>query len=314
MKRFVLILYSMLLLTACSRPHAEISETAGAGRVIPTKNPETETEITETDALPSLTRDTSGLSDLSDLTAVYGVPFPDAGNNNDWFFGKTTRDPQTGDVTYVWERSQDTLDLLEKYNAVYRGDETRKVCYLTFDCGYETGTMPTILDTLQEKEVPATFFVNGHYVESAQDMILRMVEEGHIVANHCVNHYDLTEVDANTFIAEVQGLEDMFTAGFPDAEPMLYFRPPSGSTNEWVLKLADKMGYTTVLWSWAYYDYDDANQPPVDETLEKVKLGLHPGAVFLLHPESTTNTSMLGDMIDWIRSVGYEILPICDIT
>ena len=164
MKRFVLILYSMLLLTACSHPHAEISETAGAGRVMPTKNPETETETTETDALPSLTRDTSGLSDLSDLTAVYGVPFPDAGNNNDWFFGKTTRDPQTGDMTYVWERSQDTLDLLEKYNAVYRGDETRKVCYLTFDCGYETGTMPTILDTLQEKEVPATFFVNGHYV------------------------------------------------------------------------------------------------------------------------------------------------------
>ena len=184
MKRFVLFLYGMLLLTACSHPHAEISETAGVGRVMPTKNPETETEITETDALPSLTRDTSGLSDLSDLTAVYGVPFPDAGNNNDWFFGKTTRNPQTGDVTYVWERSQDTLDLLEKYNAVYRGDETR----------------------------------------------------------------------------------------------------------------------------------DDANQPPVDETLEKVKLGLHPGAVFLLHPESTTNTSMLGDMIDWIRSVGYEILPICDIT
>ncbi len=54
-------------------------------------------------------------------------------------------------------------------------------------------------------------------------------------------------------------------------------------------------------------------QPPVDETLEKVKLGLHPGAVYLLHPESTTNTAMLGDMIDWIRSVGYEILPICDI-
>ena len=59
--------------------------------------------------------------------------------------------------------------------------------------------------------------------------------------------------------------------------------------------------------------YDDDNQPPVDETLEKVKLGLHPGAVYLLHPESTTNTAMLGDMIDWIRSVGYEILPICDI-
>lgn len=338
MKRFFLFLITLLLLTSCSPDPAQVSQTVGVGRE-PVTEEETVTEelsegvedTAQTGSDPAENsgklwelvggkytynfpeRDDSGLSDLSDLAAVQYVPFPDAGEDGDWYFGVTQRDSVTGNVTYVWERDQSTLDILDKYDTIYRGDETRNVCYLTFDCGYETGTMTSILDTLKEKNVPATFFVNGHYVESAQDMIRRMLDEGHIVANHCVNHYALTTVDADTFIEEVQGLEDLFYTYFPDADPMIYFRPPSGNTNEWVLKLADKMGYTTVLWSWAYADYYDDAQPPVDETLEKVKLGLHPGAIYLLHPESTTNTAMLGTMIDWIRSVGYDILPICDI-
>ena len=184
---------------------------------------------------------------------------------------------------------------------------------MTFDCGYEYGTMDTILDTLKEKQVSATFFVNGHYVRSASDKIQRMIDEGHIIGNHAVNHYDLTGVSVDTFLEEVQGLEELYYETLPDAPPMLYFRPPSGDCNEWVLKFADKLGYRTVMWSWAYKDFDTDAQPDVDETLEKVMTGLHNGEVMLLHPESKTNTEMLGKMIDKIRDAGFEILPICDI-
>lgn len=344
MKRIFSILLALLFLTACSPEPAQVSKTVGVGR----ETTETESGLpagestaqsnggTGTTGDSSGTtasekmwdfvdgkyvysfpkRDDSGLADLSDLASLQYVPFDDANaDNNDWYFAPTHRDSATGDVTLTWgkDRSDSTLAILEKYGAIYRGDESQKVVYLTFDCGYETGTMTTILDTLKEKNAPATFFVNGHYVESAQDMVRRMIDEGHIIANHCVNHYDLTTVDAETFISEVQGLEDLFYTYFPDADPMIYFRPPSGAANEWVLNLADKMGYTSVMWSWAYRDYVDDDQPPVAETLEKVKSGLHNGCVYLFHPESTTNTAMLGDMIDWLRSVGYEIYPLCDI-
>ena len=79
------------------------------------------------------------------------------------------------------------------------------------------------------------------------------------------------------------------------------------------LKLADKMDYHTVMWSWAYYDYDVNNQPDPADALAKAKNGLHPGVVYLFHTESTTNAAILGDLIDWIRAQGYEILPLCDI-
>ncbi|MBR2720133.1 MAG: polysaccharide deacetylase family protein [Lentisphaeria bacterium] len=338
MKRVLSLLAvpALLVLAACSPKPAQVSRTVGVGR----ETAETETAVSgeslsgvtaetpsaDTGALWTFAdgtydyhfpeRDDSGLNDLSGLDALRYIPFDDANpGNNDWYFGPTVRDPATGAVTFSWgkDRSDATLAALEKYGVIYRGDETEKAVYLTFDCGYETGTTASILDTLKAKKVPATFFVNGHYVESAQDMIRRMIDEGHILAIHCVNHYDLTTVDAETFIREVQGLEDIFYTYFPDADPMIYFRPPSGAANEWVLDLADRMGYTTVMWSWAHRDYVDDDQPGHAETIEKIKTGLHNGCVYLLHPESTTNTAILGDMIDWIRSQGYEFYPLCAI-
>ncbi len=256
-------------------------------------------------------RDDSGLSDMSGLSALYGIPFDD--QPDDWYFGKTERNLTTGEVKYVWDRSASTLSKIEQYGGIYRGDEESKVCYLTFDCGYEYGTTSQILDTLKEKNAPATFFLTGQYVKEDDGLITRMLDEGHIVGNHTIGHTKMTEVTPEEFVNQLESLEDIYYQKYPDAPPMLYFRPPSGSSNEWLLAMSDKMGYRTVMWSWAYYDYDTANQLPVAQALEKAKVGLHNGAVYLLHAESQTNADMLGSLIDWIRAQGYEILPLCDI-
>lgn len=346
MKRtfFLIFLLVAVLLSSCSTGRASVSQNVGVGREsapidAPDHTPTTDPSNSNSSVTPAPTDDgtqsqtqklwkkengryvysfperiSADMSDTSDLDSLRYVPFEDAGSdNNDWYIGQTVRDSATGEVTKVWDRADSTLAILEKTNTVYRGNEDEKVVYLTFDCGYETGTTSTILDTLKEKNVPATFFVNGHYVESAQEMVRRMLDEGHIVANHCVNHPDLTTVDADVFVSEVQGLEDIYYTLFPDADPMIYFRPPSGAANEWVLSMADRMGYTTVMWSWAYRDFIDDDQPTAAEAMEKIKRGLHNGCVYLLHPESTTNTAILGDVIDWLRGEGYEILPLCDI-
>lgn len=260
-------------------------------------------------------RDDSGLATIAEMDSTTTALFDDQGDDltGSWYFAKTNYDMSTGESTVVWDRSQSTIDLINKYGAIYRGDETRKVCYLTFDCGYEYGPTSDILDTLKEKNVPSIFFLTGHYVKSEEKLIRRMIDEGHILGNHTVNHKNMTQVTKETFVEELEGLEKLVYDKFPDAQSMLYWRPPQGACNEWVLKLADKMGYHTVMWSWAYYDYDTENQLEPSVALEKAKNGLHPGAVYLFHTESTTNAAILGDLIDWIRGQGYEILPICDI-
>lgn len=82
---------------------------------------------------------------------------------------------------------------LESYDAVYVGDGKEKVIYLTFDAGFENGYTASILDTLQAHNAPACFFVVGNYLETAPELVRRMVNEGHIVGNHTYHHYDMSE-------------------------------------------------------------------------------------------------------------------------
>ena len=61
------------------------------------------------------------------------------------------------------------------------GNKEKKYVYLTFDSGYEAGYTEEILDILKENEVNATFFITAHYLNSASDLVERMIKEGHII-------------------------------------------------------------------------------------------------------------------------------------
>lgn len=332
----VLLALSMLAAASCSKYVAEIADNAGIGRdqvlEMKAQNPDEgsdeEPEIKDNDQEPEKNekvwefvngkyiyhfskRDDSGLKDLSDIEGLYGVALDD--QPDDWYFGKSTYDESTGEVTYVWDRSQSTIDTVEKYGAIYRGDTTRKVCYFTFDCGYEYGPTSSILDTLKEKQVSGIFFLTGTYVKSEHALMERMINEGHIIGNHTASHPHCNQLTAQQFIDELDELEDMFIEQFPDAQPMVFFRPPYGNCNEYILALTQKMGYHTVMWSYTYMDYDTENQLSYNEAMDKLKSGLHPGCVYLFHTESITNAAILGDFIDWVRAQGYEILPIADL-
>ena len=75
-------------------------------------------------------------------------------------------------------------ELIEKYNGIAMGNAEKKYIYLTFDCGYEGGYTSHILDVLKEKNLKGTFFITAHYVNTASDLVERMINEGHIVGNH----------------------------------------------------------------------------------------------------------------------------------
>lgn len=74
--------------------------------------------------------------------------------------------------------------LLEENGGICLGKDTEKVIYLTFDEGYEAGYTGKILSTLQQNDVKATFFITSHYLNTASDLVERMIKEGHIVGNH----------------------------------------------------------------------------------------------------------------------------------
>ena len=73
--------------------------------------------------------------------------------------------------------------LLEEYDGIAMGNSEEKYVYLTFDEGYEAGYTGKILDVLKENNVPAAFFITGHYLNTSSNLVQRMIDEGHIVGN-----------------------------------------------------------------------------------------------------------------------------------
>ena len=75
------------------------------------------------------------------------------------------------------------LELIDKNEDIAIGKSEKSYIYLTFDEGYEAGYTSKILDVLKENNVKAAFFITGHYLNSQEDLVKRMISEGHIVGN-----------------------------------------------------------------------------------------------------------------------------------
>ena len=64
-----------------------------------------------------------------------------------------------------------TSEELAAYNAWFAASPEENIIYLTFDCGYENGNTPAILDALQKHQAPAAFFVVGNFLSDQPDLV-----------------------------------------------------------------------------------------------------------------------------------------------
>ena len=200
------------------------------------------------------------------------------------------------------------------YDAYYVGDADEKVIYLTFDCGYENGNTAAILDALHRHDAPATFFVVGHFLETAPDLVKRMVEEGHTVGNHTYHHLDMPSIsDPEAFRRELDDVAALFHE-ITGEELAPYYRPPQGKCNAENLKMAQEFGYSTIFWSLAHVDWIQDDQPDPVEAAAKLTSRIHPGAVVLLHNTSQTNAEMLDGLLTEWENMGYSFRPLSELT
>ena len=202
---------------------------------------------------------------------------------------------------------------LANYDAYYLGDTGQKVIYLTFDCGYENGYTEKILDALKKHHAPAAFFVVGHMIESAPDIVRRMAAEGHVVGNHTFHHPDMSAISQqDAFQKELDSLAELYrqTTGKPLSR---FYRPPQGKYSEENLKQAQALGYKTVFWSLAYVDWNTDSQPTAEQAYAKLLPRIHDGAVVLLHSTSRTNAEILDELLTKWEEMGYAFRSLEDL-
>lgn len=202
-------------------------------------------------------------------------------------------------------RGNASAEDLAKYNAYFTGNLNEKKIYLTFDVGYEAGYTNSILDTLKKHNVSSAFFIVGNVFDSEPDLIKRMNDEGHIVANHTLTHPNMSKMSTfEDFKKQILPNEEKFK-NITGQEMKKYYRPPQGIYNTQNLQDAQNLGYTTVFWSVAYVDWERDNQPSHEKAMSTLLKRVHDGAIILLHSTSKTNMEILDEFLTNLENQGY---------
>lgn len=194
--------------------------------------------------------------------------------------------------------------ILEENGGICIGNNKEKYIYLTFDSGYEAGYIDKILDVLKENNIKATFFITAHYLNTASDKVEKMIEEKHIIGNHTCNHYSLPTISNDEIEKEIMKLHQSVYSKF--GYEMKFIRPPKGEFCERTLKKTQSLGYKTVMWSFAYVDWNEKKQPSKEEAIKIITNNFHSGEIMLLHSNSKTNSEVLDTIIKEARAQGYE--------
>ena len=207
-------------------------------------------------------------------------------------------------------QTDEQFKFIENYNGYYFNPQAAKnddkVIYLTFDAGYENGNIEKILDALNKHNAKGTFFVLENLIKRNPELICRMVNEGHTVANHTATHPDMTKkTNLNDFKAELDRLNECYQALTGETISPFY-RPPEGKFSESNLKFADQLGYKTIFWSFAYADWDNAKQPDAEKSIQKILKRTHNGEIILLHPTSATNAQIMDTLLTEWENMGYR--------
>ena len=272
MKKIFIVFTAILMITSCSsNSNSPETKNVGGNNIKSVSSEENNTEI--------------DVSNLSNNKKCWGQGY----NVND-------KNQPISSIEYN--------NLYGKYDAYFIG-EKEKCMYLTFDEGYENGYTAQILDVLKDKKVSAVFFVTYDYVKGNDELINRMISEGHIIGNHSWSHPSMPDLSDENCELEITKLHDYMLENYN--YEMKYIRPPRGEFSERTLAVTKNLGYKTILWSFAYKDYDVNNQPDKSKAFDRVTSSVHDGAIYLLHAVSKTNTEILSDVIDEWRNKGYTI-------
>lgn len=190
------------------------------------------------------------------------------------------------------------------------------VVALTFDGGGNADGAKTVLAILRREQVPATFFLTGHFVET-YPAIARAIGRRYVVGNHTVNHLELTRLGDGVVTHEITeaATEIQRTTG-RDTHPL--FRFPYGARDSRTLRICHKLGYVSVRWTVDTWGWMGRALQTVRGARRRVLDGLVPGEIVLMHigssrDHSTIDTQALPGIIRAVRARGYRFVTLRDV-
>lgn len=202
---------------------------------------------------------------------------------------------------------------------------SRGTISLTFDDGPNRKVTPLVLDVLKKYRIKAVFFVLGSKVVGNEDLLQRMVDEGHIVANHSWNHPNFWETSGRGMQAQIDQTHEKLK---PFLKGTQFFRYPYGQSTCEANFYLDDLGYRRVGWhidtcDWAYADGELSSREMVscgaraDERTDYFKYVMRQvrktqGGVMLMHDITDHTFETLEPVIQMLLKENYKFVQIDD--
>lgn len=185
---------------------------------------------------------------------------------------------------------------------IYRGESARSEVAIMFNVYQGNEYLEKILDTLKQYDAHCTFFVGGCWADDNNELIKRILDEGHEIANHGYFHKDAKNLSYQQNKSEIVATNDLIKA-MTGKTPVL-FAPPSGSYGKEVLKVCEDLDMKVIMWSRDTIDWRDKNTETIyTRATEKIEAG----DMILAHP--TYNTAeALPDILKYYKE--HELTPV----
>jgi peptidoglycan/xylan/chitin deacetylase (PgdA/CDA1 family) len=199
---------------------------------------------------------------------------------------------------------------------VAHGPRDGRSVYLTFDDGPNPTATARILEVLAAEGVPAAFFVVGDHVRRLPELARAVTGAGHAVGNHTSTHVKLHRCGPGRVRQELEAAHAAI-ADVTGIVPRL-FRAPHGYRNPFVTRTVRRLGYTVVGWSYGVWD---SARPGVEAIRQRVRRGLRPGAIVLLHDgdgydsegDRRQTADALPGIVHDVRDAGFQFRPLSDL-
>lgn len=195
---------------------------------------------------------------------------------------------------------------------IVRGDTERPWIALTFDTSWDLTPLPSILQTLRQKDVRCTFFVTGITLGQAQgpELVQEIVADGHELGNHSDTHPQFTVLTDEEIGAELATVEDWIMQ-LTGRSTRPYFRPPFGDRDERVRQVVQENGYLTIMWTYHVWDWVE------DRTAESVYNyavdGASNGAIVVMHVGAQETADALPRIIEELWARGYRLVTLSEL-
>ena len=204
-----------------------------------------------------------------------------------------------------------SVPLVAKSQVIYHGNRNSNHIYLTFDDGYSYKNTIKILDTLKEKNVQATFFIEGDFLVQNPTIIRRIAKE-QTLGNHTFSHKDITSMSDSQLRKDILKFEEeaFKITGMPVTK---YFRSPMGKINKQKLQVLTELNYTVFHWDVSYYDYVYFDDRGIAHALKNIMKQTQNGSIILMHTLTKSNVNVLGTAIDKLREKGFVFSPLSEL-